>query len=80
MKNKIIDLNNHLFLQLERLNDENLSDEDLQKEIGRSKAITSVSREIISSSATVLKALELKAEYQGLAENDLPQLLNWKTQ
>ena len=56
MKNKLIDLNNHLFAQLERLGDEDLDQENLEKEIERSKAITSVSKEVISNARLVLDA------------------------
>lgn len=43
MKNKLVDLNNHLFEQLERLNDDELTDADLEKEIKRSKAMACIS-------------------------------------
>lgn len=56
MKNKLSDLNNHLFAQLERLSDENLTDEKLQLELERTKAITSVSSEIITNARLVLHA------------------------
>lgn len=56
MKNKLSDLNNHLFEQLERLNDEDLNEEQLTKEIGRAKAITDVANSIINNAKVVLDA------------------------
>lgn len=58
MKNKLADLNNYLFEELERLNDdEELQDENkLKRELERSKAITGVSQQIISNANVVLKA------------------------
>lgn len=56
MKNKLTDLNNHLFEQLERLNDEDLNEEQLTKEIGRTKAMTDVANSIINNAKLVLDA------------------------
>lgn len=56
MKNKLSDLNNHLFAQLERLGNENLKGEELANEIDRSNAITSVAKEVISNARLVLDA------------------------
>ena len=42
MQNKISDLNNILFESIERLNDDELTDEELDKEIKKSEAIQKV--------------------------------------
>lgn len=56
MKNKLIDLNNHLFAQLERLGEEKLAGEKLTAEIERSKAITGIAKEVISNARLALDA------------------------
>lgn len=56
VKNKLTDLNNHLFAQLERLNDEDLQGEALEEEIKRAKAVSDISTNIINNARTVLEA------------------------
>ena len=56
MKNKLSDLNDHLFAQLERLGDEQLKPDELTREIDRSKAITGVAKEVISNAQLLLDA------------------------
>ncbi len=65
MKNKIDDLNNHLFAQLERLGDETLTNEQLEIEQKRAKAITDVAGKLIDSANTSLKHTQLIVEYGG---------------
>ena len=43
MKNRLGDLNNHLFAQMERLSVEDLSAEQLEREVRRARAIVGVS-------------------------------------
>lgn len=62
MNNKLTDLNNHLFAQMERLSDEDLNEEQLRHEIDRAKAITAISSQIIQNGALVLKAEQFKTE------------------
>lgn len=57
VKNKLIDLNNHLFEQLERLNDDDLTDEKLSQEIERTKGMCLVASQIISNANLSLKAM-----------------------
>jgi hypothetical protein len=62
MKNKLVDLNNHLFAQMERLSDEELSEEQLRSEIDRARAITAISSQIIQNGALVLQAEKFKQD------------------
>lgn len=63
MKNKLIDLNDHLFAQLERLGDESMDQEQLKVEIERSKAIASISNQVVSNASLALQAQKFKTEY-----------------
>ena len=74
MKNKLSDLNNHLFEQLERLNDEKMTNEELEKEIHRSKAITSVSQAIVNNASLILNAQKHIDEY-GASRTNLESIL-----
>lgn len=56
MKNTLSDLNNHLFAQLERLNEEDLTPEQISKEVERSKAISGIAKNIIDNARTALDA------------------------
>jgi len=75
MKNTLQDLNNHLFAQLERLSDEDLNGEELQEEIERAKAVTSVAGQIVSNASLTIKALELQCEYGCAREMSIPKFL-----
>lgn len=76
MKNQLIDLNNHLFAQMERLSDESLSTEDVKKEIERSKAITMVSNQIVGNASLALQAQKFRTEFAGNVE--LPVMIGGK--
>lgn len=62
MKNKLEDLNNHLFEQLERLNDDDLTGEKLVEELDRAKGMSDIAQQIISNANVTLKAYELAGE------------------
>lgn len=63
MKNTLTDLNNYLFEELERLNDDSISDERLQVEIQKADAVTKVCETIISNSNLALKTVSLMNDY-----------------
>ena len=73
MNNKLSDLNNHLFAEIERLSDEELNEDELKSEIDRARAITSVSKQIIENGALALKAEKFKQE-MGLDSLNTPML------
>lgn len=76
MKNKLTDLNNHLFAQLERLGDEALRGDALKEEIDRSKAITSVAGQIVNNARL---ALDAQIAVRDLPLNNrLPEMLESK--
>ena len=51
MKNKLSDLNDHLFAQLERLSEEDLTGEKLEQEIKRGEAVAAVADQIVRSAS-----------------------------
>ena len=72
-KNKLSDLNNHLFAQLERLSDESISESELKQEMNRAKAVNGVAKNIIDNARTVLEGS--KMSYGTLQGNqELPEV------
>ncbi|ACT00266.1 hypothetical protein [Paenibacillus sp. JDR-2] len=74
MKNTLGDLNNHLFAQLERLSDEELTGEKLVEEISRAKAVSGIASQIISNGSLVLEARKL-VENSMSADFAVPKML-----
>jgi len=74
MKNTLGDLNNHLFMQLERLNDEDLNEEELKKEVTRAKAISDVSGKAIENGRLMLDARKFADDRIDIS-NKLPKML-----
>ena len=63
MKNNLSDLNNYLFESIERLLDDSLSEEELQKEIKRSDMVQKVAKTIIDNGTLALQAQRHFDEY-----------------
>lgn len=63
MKNKLVDLNNHLFAQLERLSEEGLSAEQIEMEVSRTDAIVDVSEQVVKNAELQLKAIKILADH-----------------
>lgn len=63
MKNTLNDLNNYLFEAMERIYDDDLSAEELEKEIKRSTAASKVAELVIRNGELALKTMEHLNEY-----------------
>lgn len=77
MKNNLSDLNNHLFAMLEVLENEELDEESLEKELKRAKAVVSVSSQILNVARVQVSAIKT-AESCGLLNKDMPALIATK--
>jgi hypothetical protein len=74
MKNKLSDLNDHLFAQLERLSEEGLSAEQIDRESKRGDAIVAVADQIIRNASIQVAVARLIADRGGDPMSHLPQL------
>lgn len=74
MKNKLSDLNNHLFAQIERLGDEDLDTDQIEKEAKRGEAIVAVADQIIRNADLQFKASSLLAKHGYHFENHLASI------
>ena len=80
MKNTLSDLNNHLFAQLERLGEEDLDEEEIKKEVQRSKAITDVAKVIVDNGRLALQTMKHMDEYgyNNQSQHTVPEMLEVK--
>lgn len=72
-KNSLLDLHNILFETLERLND--ADEDDYELEVEKAKSITSIAKVMVDNSKTMLESQKLRAEYGLAFEEDAPKIL-----
>lgn len=73
-QNKLTDLNNHLFAELERLGDEGLAGDELAEEINRAGAISNIASNVVENANLALKAAIAYDKREG-ADMRLPGML-----
>lgn len=78
MKNKAINLNDYLFEQIEKLNDETLSSEYLELTIKKAEAISSIADTIIKNNETQLKAAKIAVDSGLMTPKQLLPLISDK--
>jgi hypothetical protein len=74
VKNKLTDLNNHLFAQLERLSDEDLTGEQIGDEVKRADAVVAVADQIVRNADLQLKAVTILANHGARVSQHLTML------
>lgn len=56
MRNSLADLNDYLFEQIERVNDDSLTGKKLDEQLKKSKAVVEIGKTIVQSANVVLRA------------------------
>lgn len=74
-KNTTMDVWDHLVAQMERLDDENLSEEELQKEIKRAGAMSTLATSMAELAAIQIKAYDRASDMGADAGVNLPNNL-----
>lgn len=72
--NRLEDLNNMLFNQLVRLDKDDISDEEMNKEINRSKAMNGIAHTIVDNARVVLDAAKFMDNRED-ANSKLPYMI-----
>lgn len=72
MKNTIQDLNNYLFEQLERIQDDTLTEEEMQKEMSKAQVVSKIADTIIKNGDLALRTMTTMNTYgYGLTSESL---------
>lgn len=75
MKNKLTDLNDYLFEQIERINDDSLNEEELSKGIKKAEAIQGIAETIIKNGELQFKAAMKAADLGVINQQQMRFLL-----
>lgn len=75
MKNTINDLNNILFEQIERLNDDKLHGEELKEQLRKANEINGIAKTLVESANISIKYMQHCANYGITKEEKAPALL-----
>lgn len=73
-KNRLSDLNNHLFAQIERLSEEGMSAEKIETEVKRGNAIVAVADQILRHATLQVQAAKIVSDHGMDPTKHLPAL------
>ena len=72
-RNSLQDLNDHLFAMIEKLGDDDIIGVELEQEINRAKAISSLAKDVVANGRLVLSVAQFRDEKVG--DSQLPKML-----
>lgn len=58
MQNTLSDLNNYLFEQLERINDDSLTEKELDRELKKTDSVVKISQQIVKNGELAYKTMK----------------------
>lgn len=80
--NSLADLNEYLFAALDAITNNDLSDEQLQREINKAQAVTKISETVIRNGELALKTMQMMNQYNYETDNGdpipVPEMLEYK--
>jgi hypothetical protein len=74
MKNKLSDLNDHLFAQIERLANEDLTPEKIETEVKRGNAIVAVADQVLRHATLQVQAAKILSDHGLDPTSHLPKI------
>lgn len=74
MKNTLADLNNLLFEQMERLNDDELTDKEFEREMKKTGAMNKSASNVIDIAGIMLEVTKLTSEHR---KTNVPKMLGF---
>lgn len=75
MKNKLVDVNDYLFEQLEKLNDDDLTSEQTEAVIKKADAVNKIANTIVKNGELQFKAMKMASDYGIINEKQVKLLL-----
>lgn len=75
MKNKLTDVNDYLFEQLEKLNDDDLTSEQTEAVIKKADAVNKIANTIVKNGELQFKAMKMASDYGIINERQVKLLL-----
>lgn len=75
MRNNLGALNDYLFEQLERVNDDELTGDELKEQLEKTKAICNIADKIVRNASVIIQGIKAKNNDGYVEDEGMPRLL-----